>query len=68
MFTYKFSDAEAYAVACALSKYISERERYDLTFEFQNLADLSNRLLEHCDDILTLSDARHIEDAIHYRR
>lgn len=68
MFTYNFADAEAYAVACALSRYVSDFECYGITREIQELADLSNRLLAHCDDILTISDARHIEENIHYRR
>lgn len=67
MMTLKLSDAEAYAIAIALSRYVGERTISDTPGdELLQLADISNKLLEHADGVLTARDEREIEYAIKY--
>lgn len=67
MMTLKLSDAEAYAIAIALSRYVGERTISNTpSVEMLQLADISNTLLEHADEVLTARDEREIENAINY--
>lgn len=67
MMTLTLSDTETYAIAIALSRYVGERTISDTqSVEMLQLADISNRLLEHADGVLTARDEREIEHAIKY--
>lgn len=62
------SDAEAYAVSVAISKFISEHSNQDKpTSEVMHLADISNRLYEYSSDVLSRWDKVDIEKSIGYR-
>lgn len=66
MINISFSDAEAYAVSIALSKYIAEHRGKD-TRAIDDLVNISNMLFDHSYEILHSLDRKSIEKDIGYK-
>lgn len=68
MISITLSDAEAYAVSIAISKYIAEHVKdNDINRTTEHLANISNKLFEHGLEMLSSWDRTDIEKDISYK-